>query len=42
MIRVNRLLPLAFVLILTLLAASCLPQKQYGCPNHLQSGAVAE
>lgn len=38
--RVNRLLPIAIVLIFTLLAASCLPQKQYGCPNHLRSGAV--
>ncbi len=40
--RVNRLLPLVLALILTLVAASCLPQKQYGCPNHLSSGAVAE
>jgi hypothetical protein len=40
--RVNRLLPLAIALMITLMAASCLPQKQYGCPNHLRSGAVVQ
>ncbi len=37
-----RLLPIAAVLAITLLAASCTPQKQYGCPNHLESGATID
>lgn len=34
-----RLLPVVAALIAILLIASCTPQKQYGCPNHLESGS---
>jgi hypothetical protein len=37
-----RLLPIAAALVVTLLATSCTPQKQYGCPNHLESGAAID
>ena len=34
-----RLLPIAVALVFSLVAASCTPQKQYGCPNHLEAPA---
>ncbi len=37
---IRRLLPVFAALALALAAASCTPQKQYGCPNHLESGAT--
>lgn len=36
----QRLLPLVTALALGLLVASCAPQKQYGCPNHLESNSI--
>jgi hypothetical protein len=38
----QRLLPIVAALAMTFLAASCAPQKQYGCPNHLESNTSVE
>jgi hypothetical protein len=38
----QRLLPFIAAIALGLLIASCAPQKQYGCPNHLESNASVE
>jgi hypothetical protein len=38
----QRLLPIVAAIALTVLAASCAPQKQYGCPNHLESNSSVE
>ncbi len=37
-----RLIPVIVALAATLLASSCMPQKQYGCPNHLESGSSVD
>jgi hypothetical protein len=37
-----RLLPVAAALVITLLMTSCTPQKQYGCPNHLESSSTID